>query len=170
MDARVRTGILVVLFAFLWMILQESYAVGSFVGGLVVGLVILLIFPAPVHGLINPYVRRPGGIFRWLVSAAHLFLYYTRHWLRGNAEMARLMLRRDLSTITPGVLKFPLRVRQPGQVALLANLITVTPGSYTVEVSDEWDVLYLHVIDASDAEAALAPIRRIEELIMEVLQ
>jgi len=169
-DSRIRSGMLVVLFAVMWMFLQESFGLASFTGGLLVGLLIMLIFPAPVHGLLNPYVRRPGGAFRWLVSAAHLLLYYTWHWLKGNASMARLVLRRDLSTITPGVLKYPLRVRQPGQVALLANLITVTPGSFTMEVSDDWDVLYLHVIDASDAEATLAPIRRIEELIMEVLQ
>ncbi len=170
METSVRRGVLVLLFAVMWMVLQESYGLGSFAGGLLVGALILLIFPAPVHGLINPYVKRRGGFFRWLWSAGRLFVYYTWHWLKGNAEMARLMLRRDMSKITPGVLKFPLRVRQPGQVALLANLITVTPGSYTLEVSDDWDVLYLHLIDASDAEAALGPIRHIEELIMEVLQ
>ncbi len=170
MDTRLRRGILTVLFALMWMILQDQYTLASFAGGLLVGLLILLIFPEPVHGLINPHIRRPGGVFRWLLCTARLVGYYTLHWLKGNRDMARIVLRRDLSTITPGVLKYPLRVRQAGQVALLANLITVTPGSFTLEVSDDWDVLYLHVIDASDAEAALAPIRRIEELIREVLE
>lgn len=169
MGAGLRRTVLVLLFAAIWVILQDSYTLVTFAGGLLVGALIFLIFPAPIHGLVNPYVNRPGGCFRWLLSAARLFLYYTWHWLKGNAAMARLMLSRDLTTITPGMLKFPLRVYQPAQIALLANLITVTPGSFTVEVSDNYDVLYLHVIDASDPEAALRPIRRIEELIMEVL-
>jgi len=164
-----RNVTLAVLLAVGWMVLQDAYGLGTFLTGVLVGALILWAFPAPVHGLIRPYVRRPGGFLRWLYHAAHLLLYYGWQWILGNLQMARLLLRPKLE-IAPGILKFPLRARQPAQVALLASLITLTPGTLTLDVADDYGALYIHVVDASDPEAALESCRRIEDLVMEVLQ
>lgn len=45
-------------------------------------------------------------------------------------------------------------------VSLLALLVTLTPGTTCVEVDTDHDELLLHLLDARQAEAALADIRR----------
>lgn len=160
---------LLLVFAVLWMLLQDSYRLDNFVAGLIIGAIMLLIFPTPEHRLVNPKVKGPGGFFRWVGKAVHLGLYFLWELLLANWAVAKLVLKPNLK-LTPGILAMKLRIRQPGQIALLANLITLTPGTISTDVSKNNDILYIHCIDASDPEGALASCRRFEELVMEVLQ
>ena len=50
----------------------------------------------------------------------------------------------------PGIFAFPLTVDRDFEIALLANLITLTPGTLSVDVSEDRKYLYVHAIDCSD--------------------
>ena len=49
-------------------------------------------------------------------------------------------------------LRLPLRVDRDFEITLLANLITLTPGTLSVDVSDDRKTLFVHAIDCSDPE------------------
>ncbi|RAX43115.1 Na+/H+ antiporter subunit E [Rhizobium tropici] len=55
--------------------------------------------------------------------------------------------------VKPGIFAFPLTVDRDFEITLLANLITLTPGTLSVDVSDDRRMLYVHALDCSDPEA-----------------
>lgn len=70
--------------------------------------------------------------------------------------------------LKPGIFAFPLSVTRDFEITLLANLITLTPGTLSVDVSADRRILYVHALDCSDPTAARRDIangfeRRIKE-------
>ncbi len=61
--------------------------------------------------------------------------------------------------LSPLMIEFPLTVTRPGEISLLANLITLTPGTLSVDVSEDGKTLLIHALRVDDAEAAIAEIR-----------
>lgn len=165
----IRRWYLWLLFAFLWMVLQDAYNPGYFVAGLINGALVLLLFPSPEVDFIRFNYEGIGGFFRWLPKAIYLVLYFVWELLKANYAVAKLVLTPNVR-LTPGILAMKLRVRQPGQIATLANMITLTPGTISLDVSKDHSTLYIHCIDASDPEGALASCYRFEDLVMEVLK
>ncbi|RAI32921.1 Na+/H+ antiporter subunit E, partial [Rhodoplanes roseus] len=54
--------------------------------------------------------------------------------------------------ISPGLIAYPLRVNRDFEITLLANLITLTPGTLSVDVSEDRRTLYIHAIDVPDPD------------------
>lgn len=156
-------------FAVLWMVLQDAYTSDYFVAGLLTGALVLLLFPTPEVRLIRFKTRGVAGFFPWLFKATHMVLYFIWELLKANWAVG-LMVMNPKVKLTPGILAMPLRLDEPGRIALLANMITLTPGTITIDVAKDYNTLYIHCIDASDPEGVLASCRRFEDLIMEVLE
>lgn len=69
---------------------------------------------------------------------------------------------------TPACFRFLLALSDERQITLLANMITLTPGTLTVDVTDDKSALIVHAIDCPDVEAACADLRNgFERLIRE---
>ena len=60
--------------------------------------------------------------------------------------------------LKPGIFAFPLRVDRDFEITLLANLITLTPGTLSVDVSDDRRFLYVHALDCADPQATIRDI------------
>ena len=102
-----------------------------------------------------------------LISLGLLFLY----------ELVLSSLRVARSVLTPGYpfksgfVAFPLTTDRDVEITLLANLITLTPGTLSVDVSDDRRTLYIHAIDVPDPEALCRDIADgFERRIMEALR
>ena len=54
--------------------------------------------------------------------------------------------------LKPGIFAYPLKVDRDFEITLLANLITLTPGTLSVDVSDDRRILYVHALDCSDPD------------------
>jgi multicomponent Na+:H+ antiporter subunit E len=96
-----------------------------------------------------PVARRvghPGA----MLALAWLF---ARELVLSALRVARIVLSRDMR-LAPGIFAYPLRVRSDGEIALLANLITLTPGTLSVDVSEDGRTLFVHAIDCADPDAA----------------
>jgi multicomponent Na+:H+ antiporter subunit E len=77
------------------------------------------------------------------------------------------------SYVCPGVVAIPLDARTDAEIALLANLITLTPGSVTLDVSEDRSVLYVHAmyIDGGDVEAYRRSVKEgLERRVLELLR
>jgi multicomponent Na+:H+ antiporter subunit E len=60
----------------------------------------------------------------------------------------------------PGILRVPLDVSSVGQITLLAHLVTLTPGTVSLDVSKDRTSLYVHAMFLEDPEDL---VRRIKE-------
>ncbi|MFB6159646.1 MAG: Na+/H+ antiporter subunit E [Haloferacaceae archaeon] len=79
-----------------------------------------------------------------------------------NVDVARRVLAPSMP-IEPAVVEVPLRVESDLAITTIANSITLTPGTLTMDYDRERNVLFVHSIDGSDPEAVLEPIRRWED-------
>ena len=52
----------------------------------------------------------------------------------------------------PGVLRVPLDLESDFQISLMANLVTVSPGSLTLDVAEDRSALYVHVMFLDDPD------------------
>ena len=74
-------------------------------------------------------------------------------------RVARIVLTPDLqSALRPAIIAFPLSVKSDAEIATLANLITLTPGTLSVDVSEDRSVLYVHALSFTTREAFIAEI------------
>jgi multicomponent Na+:H+ antiporter subunit E len=77
------------------------------------------------------------------------------------------------SYICPGVIGIPLDARTDAEITLLANLITLTPGSVSLDLSEDRSVLYVHAmyIDGGDVEAYRRSVKEgLERRVLELLR
>ncbi|KAB1188868.1 MULTISPECIES: Na+/H+ antiporter subunit E [Haloferax] len=82
--------------------------------------------------------------------------------LTANIDVARRTLAPSMP-IDPAVVEVPLRVRTPLAITTIANSITLTPGTLTMDYDDDTNTLYVHSIDGSDLDGITDPIRRWED-------
>jgi multicomponent Na+:H+ antiporter subunit E len=61
--------------------------------------------------------------------------------------------------VKPGIIKIPLDVETNVEISLLANLITLTPGTLSIDVSDDKKVLYVHTMYVEDKEKFIREIK-----------
>ncbi|MCU0483522.1 MAG: Na+/H+ antiporter subunit E [Chloroflexi bacterium] len=139
---------------------------GTFnVTGLVVGFVL-------AYGVLFAIRRVFGGsaYFGKVGRVAGFVLFYLRELVVANLRVAY-----DVVTPThhmhPGIVAVPLEARTPGEITLLANLITMTPGTLSLDVSDDHTVLYVHGMFVDDPEAFVDEVRRgLERRVLEVMR
>lgn len=99
----------------------------------------------------------PSG-FRRGVAAGELALVFVYELLKSTVGVARIVLSgREPS---PAIVAFPLSVTRDVEITLLANLITLTPGTLSIDVSDDRRTLFVHALDAPDRDGIVAGIRR----------
>lgn len=148
------------LLALLWMALVGSREPVQFLLGLLLGYGVLAIV-APLVGS-GAYVLR-------LPRALAFAGFFLKELLVANLRVARDVVS-PRSRRRPGVVAVPLDTRDETEITLLANLLTLTPGTVTLDVADDRSVLYIHAMFVDDPEALRTEIkdgfeRRVQELL-----
>lgn len=96
--------------------------------------------------------------------------YFLGQLLLANVRVARAVLG-PLGGLRPAIVAVPLRVDRDAEIALLASLITLTPGTLSLEVSGDRRTLYVHALGVRDPDALRREIREgFERRILEVLR
>ena len=90
---------------------------------------------------------------KWL----SLLLLFVRELVLSALRVAWLALQPRL-LIRPAIIAYPLTVTTDTQITLLANMITLTPGTLSLDVSDDRKWLYVHAIDIESKEALIGDI------------
>lgn len=103
-----------------------------------------------------------------VVRVARLVAFYVRELIAANLLLAREVVTVKSGT-SPGILRFPVRDRGPGRVALLAHMLSLLPGTLAIDVSEDHEVIYVHAIHASDEDALRHRIRDLEDRLREAL-
>lgn len=148
-----------IFLAFVWMFFKMSYDPLTFTVGYFFGLVILFSF------------RRffQTRFYIWKVFAVlNLGFIFIKELILSNISVLKVILKPKLE-IKPGIFALPTVLEKEWEVTILANLITLTPGTLVIDVSEDNKILYIHAIDIDDAEDAINSIKgTFEKAIMEV--
>lgn len=148
------------LLAALWIALTGEWSVANLAAGAALGVA--------AARLTVPARSRSGRRLR--VGWALLRFPVTVVWelVLANLRVARTVLFTPRDRLTPGIIAIPLSVASDVEVTALANLITLTPGTVTLDVSDDRRTLFVHALDLADPEAVLASIKDFERGIQEI--
>ena len=132
------------LMAIVWAAITGSASLHNLIFGFVLSTLAL--------GVIREQINGTGYITRTLRVASLLWLFLVE--LAKSAWKVAVMVVSPKLDIKPGIFAYPLTVTRDFEITLLANLITLTPGTLSVDVSDDKKVLYVHAIDCADPEGA----------------
>ncbi|MDM9620087.1 Na+/H+ antiporter subunit E [Rhizobium sp. S96] len=149
------------LLAIAWAAVTGSVSLHNLLFGFALGALALFIVREP-HGSAR-YVGRP-------VAIAALALLFLRELVLSAWRVAMTVISPGMD-IKPGIFAFPLTVESDFEITLLANMITLTPGTLSVDVSDDRRTLFVHALDCSDADATRRDIANgFERKIMEAFR
>lgn len=136
--------------AFIWMLLSGSDSTADFLFGYALGAFSLFLFYA--HEKRTFYLKR---VWKSLVLLAVFF----REVVSANFSVLRYVLS-PLHKLNPGIVAMSVDFESDFGLVLLANMITLTPGTLTLEISRDNRTLFLHTLDCSEPEKLIAHINR----------
>ena len=103
-----------------------------------------------------------AGTLRVVPSAVAYLLVFVRELLVANLDVVYRVLSPSLP-IDPDVVAIPLRVETDAAITTIANSITLTPGTLTMDYNEETNTLYVHGITGRNRESLVEPIRTWED-------
>ncbi|HXG52923.1 MAG TPA: Na+/H+ antiporter subunit E [candidate division Zixibacteria bacterium] len=129
-----------ILLALAWAAMTENYRPAGLIAGFALGFFILY--------FARRIVGRPDYLIKTRQSIG-LFLFTVWELILANLRVAYDVLT-PRYFMRPGVVAVPLDARTDAEITLLANLITLTPGTLSLDVSSDRRVLYVHVMYIDD--------------------
>lgn len=143
----------------LWVALWHDLSVANVIAGLLVGSAVLAVSGAP-RVLVGDDADRVR--IRPLASLYFVgFVFYKL--VEANLYLAWEVLT-PRNQINVGVVAVPLRTESTTAAMIVANVITLTPGSITIESLGSPPTLYVNVMHLHDVERVRSNLLHIEEL------
>lgn len=97
--------------------------------------------------------------FQRFWQVGHLIVVFFYELVVSGATVARLVLKPGLK-FRSAIIAVPLDTRSDLEITLFANLISLTPGTLSLDVSDDRRTLYVHAMESTDPEAEKAAVKR----------
>ena len=147
------------ILALAWCAVTGSFVALNLLFGFVLGGLAL--------GLIREQVGSVGH-FLQVYRVIELTVIFVWELIMSSVNVAAIVLM-PRRVLHPAIIAYPIDVKSDEEKTLLANLITLTPGTLSMDVSDDGNTLYVHCIDADDPDAIISDIkstfeRRIEKV------
>ena len=150
-----------IVLALIWVAVTGNFTGAGLVVGFVVGYIIIGISLRNVPAF-SDYVRKVPRVIRFL-------LFFLKELVRSNIRVAWDVLT-PTDYMQPGVIAVPLEARTDGEITMLANMISLTPGTLSLDVSSDRRVLYIHVMYLEFPEQSQQEIKMLEARLLEVLR
>jgi multicomponent Na+:H+ antiporter subunit E len=103
-------------------------------------------------------MRRVSKYLSRVRHALALSAFFAWELLLANVRVA-LDVVRPHTAIRPAVVAIPLDITSDGEILLLSMLINITPGSVTIDLSEDRRTLYVHVMHMETAERSRREIK-----------
>ncbi|MFC5970264.1 Na+/H+ antiporter subunit E [Halomarina salina] len=158
------------LLAVLWLFVNGFDATGTpvemleaLVGALLVGVAVGFPIAWATRDIYTDQTNLARTV-RIVPSAITYVLLFVRELLTANVDVAYRVLSPSMP-IDPGVVAVPLRVESDLAITTIANSITLTPGTLTMDYDEATNTLYVHAITGrTNYESVVDPIRAWEDL------
>lgn len=97
-------------------------------------------------------LRRPAA---WAALAAG----FVRELVVSTIDTVAAVLG-DHRKLKPAILEVPLDVKSDAGITLFADMVTLTPGTTSIDVAEDKSRLYVHALDVKDADASVAALKK----------
>ncbi|MDR5866596.1 Na+/H+ antiporter subunit E [Halomonas koreensis] len=136
-----------------WVVLSGDFSGPNLLAGLVLAYLALAV--------LQPQVPVLAGHAQRVPRLLGFMAFFLRQLVMANFKVAY-----DIVTppwyMRPGVIAMPLTARREFEIALVANLISLTPGTLSLDVSDDRRVLYIHAMFLDDEPALRRSLAELE--------
>ncbi|MEX1135352.1 MAG: Na+/H+ antiporter subunit E [Balneolales bacterium] len=125
-----------IMLALIWATVTGEFSIGNLLIGFVLGYFILLIIRPVLHG--PDYA---SNFWR----AIGLLIYFLGELVVSSLRVAADVVKPGLS-MKSGVVAIPLDAKTDIEITMLANMISLTPGTLSLDISDDCSKLYIHAM------------------------
>ncbi len=147
--------------ALTWGAMTGSFAAENLAVGFVIGFVVLYVSQRR-HG--------PGRYFSKFTEVVGFVGFYLWELLLANLRVARDVVA-PRPRARPGIIALPLDAETDAEITVLANLLTMTPGDLSLDVSDDRRVLYVHSMYLANPERTKREMKEgFERRVLQVLR
>jgi len=147
----IATLVRILLMTLAWAGLQGSFGGGTLLLGVLFSAAVLYL-SQPLFAPEGPQPeseRRRPLLRGWRVLV--LILVFLRELVFSAVQVVWYVLRPSLN-IRPAVIEYPLNVQTDREITTLANMISLTPGTLSMDVAPDRSALYIHAITVSTAD------------------
>ena len=124
------------LLAIAWSALTGSFEPVDLLFGFVLGYIVLWVtFKS----------AKPHRYFTQIPRAAEFILFFLLELIKANLRIAATILSPNMK-LRPGVVGVPLDLKTRAGVVILANLVTLTPGTLSLDISSDQKMIYIHTL------------------------
>ncbi len=150
-----------VLLALAWTILSGNFSVLNMIFGFVLGYGTLAILQ-PAASILKGYAQR---VPRFIIFIA----FFLKELIKANFKVAFDVLTPPWH-MQPGVIAIPLEAKTDLEITMVANFISLTPGTLSLDVSDDRRVLFIHAMFLQDEKTLREDLREIERRILQIMR
>ncbi len=150
-----------ILLALVWSALTGQFTLEGLTTGFLLGYLVLYLLRGVFGG--GQYFAKGAQLTRFVA-------FFLWELLVANIRVARDVLRPGPLRMRPRVIAVPLTLTGEVSVTLLANVLSLTPGTLSLDISDDRKTLFVHAIDAPDADQARIEVKQgFERLVLNLL-
>lgn len=151
----------IIMLSLMWAAMTEEFTLSNLLIGFVLAYVILLASRAVVGG---------GGFITKFPRFIKLMFYFLKDLVVANLRVAYDILTPKYH-MRPGIIAVPLDATTDLEITSLSNLITLTPGTLSLDISSDRKVLYIYTMFVEDRDAIVREIKNgMERRVLEVLR
>lgn len=153
--------ILNIVFAGVFTLFTGRGHIGVFMFGCILGYGVLWL-SSPLY--------KDTGYFKKLPKVLNLMVFFLKELFLSNLRVLWDVITPGHIS-RPGIIGIPLDAETDLEIFLVANLISLTPGTLSVDLSDDRSVLFVHVMFLEDVAEARADIKNgLEKRVLEVMR
>ena len=152
-----------VLISLLWALLVGKVTVGNLTAGFILGYIALALLYPREEEQKNAYFQKSMQTIRFA-------LFFTKELILSSWRVACDVVK-PLPLMRPGVIGIPLDAETDLEITMLANVISLTPGTLSLDVSADRKTLYIHAMYVTDPDDLRREIKAgLERRLLEVLR
>ena len=140
-----------ILMLAVWLLLTMEFSVANAALGLGVGVAAIVVSQRDVLSSLWTSWPRPGVVARRVVKLTGLLGFFLWEVLVSNLRITRAVLSPTLD-LRPAIVAVDVQSLSDQALMLLANFITLTPGTLSLDVSADRSTLYVHAMHVDNAD------------------
>ncbi len=150
-----------IMLTFIWVAVTGQFVWSNFVFGFLLSFFILWL------------ITRDSATKKYFGQVPKIigfFFYFLFEMLKANFEVAYDVLTPKFF-MKPGIVKYPLTASTDMEITILSNLISLTPGTLIMDLSDDRKVLYIHVMYMKNKDRFINHIKNgLERKLLEIMR
>ena len=144
-----------------WVLLSGDFSGLNLLVGMVFGYIALVLIEPQVEALKGYPLRVPRII--------GFIGFFMKELVQANLRVAFDILTPPWH-MQPGVIALPLAARTEMEITMVANLISLTPGTLSLDVSDDRRVLYIHAMFLDNEDELRRSLKEMEHRALELFR